>query len=120
MFKILGDIDNVHLIEPLDYESFVFLMNRSYFIVTDSGGVQEEAPALDKPVLVIRKETERQEGVDAGCLRLVGVEEEMILDGIRSLLSDTEEYNIIAASTNPYGDGSSSKIIVSFLKENVK
>jgi UDP-N-acetylglucosamine 2-epimerase (non-hydrolysing) len=120
VFEILGDVNNVHLIEPLDYQSFVFLMNRCYFIITDSGGVQEEAPALNKPVLVIRKETERQEGVDAGCLRLVGVEEEMILDGIRSLLCDIEEYSMMAASTNPYGDGSSSKIIANFLRENIE
>ena len=120
VFEILGDINNVHLIEPLDYESFVFLMNRCYFIVTDSGGVQEEAPAINKPVLVIRKETERQEGVEAGCLRLVGVEKHAILDGIRTLLCDPLEYELMSTSKNPYGNGTSSKKISEFITNELQ
>jgi UDP-N-acetylglucosamine 2-epimerase (non-hydrolysing) len=103
--RILGDARNVHLIEPLDYLPFVYLMERSFFIVTDSGGVQEEAPSLGKPVLVMRDTTERPEAVEAGTVKLVGTDEDAIVAHAMCLLDDPAAYDSMARALNPYGDG---------------
>ncbi len=116
VYRILGGMDRVHLIEPLDYEPFVYLMNRSFFILTDSGGIQEEAPSLGKPVLVMREVTERPEAVEGGTARLVGSKKEDILQGAQKLLDDPEEYRKMASRKNPYGDGKASQKIVDILQ----
>lgn len=103
--RILGDVANVHLIEPLEYLPFVYLMDRSHLIITDSGGVQEEAPSLGKPVLVMRDTTERPEAVDAGTVRLVGTDEELIVAEATRLLDDPTAYEAMSRAHNPYGDG---------------
>jgi len=109
--RILGDAPNVHLIKPLDYLPFVYLMERSHFIVTDSGGVQEEAPSLGKPVLVMRETTERPEAVEAGTVRLVGTDAERIVHEAARLLDDEAAYGEMARALNPYGDGFASQRI---------
>ena len=109
---VLGEIKNITLIEPLDYETFIHIMNVSYLILTDSGGVQEEAPSLGKPVLVMREKTERPEAVAAGTVRLVGMDEEKIFTAVSQLLSDKNEYEKMSHSVNPYGDGQAAKRIV--------
>lgn len=101
----LAGLDRVHLIEPLDVEQMHNLMARSYLVLTDSGGLQEEAPALGKPVLVLRQETERPEAISAGTVRLAGVETDTIVAMARRLLSDPQEYSRMAKAVNPYGDG---------------
>jgi len=116
--RILKEIDNVFLIEPLDYPFLIWIMDKSYFVLTDSGGIQEEAPALGKPVLVLRKVTERQEGVDAGTAKLVGTEFEDIVTGIKTLLEDNLAYSSMAKAINPYGDGNTSKKIVDIVTES--
>jgi len=98
-------INNVHLVEPLPYVEFVAMMNRSSLLLTDSGGVQEEAPSLGKPVLVMRDTTERPEAVDAGTVRLVGTDRRRIIDNVSTLLTDEKAYNAMAKAANPYGDG---------------
>lgn len=114
--ELLGDIDNVKLIAPLPYEAFVWMMNRSKLIITDSGGVQEEAPSLGKPVLVMRDTTERPEAVDAGTVVLVGTNKERIVSEALDLLNNTERYTSMSALHNPYGDGKAAQRIVDFLK----
>jgi UDP-N-acetylglucosamine 2-epimerase (non-hydrolysing) len=104
-FGILGDVERVHLIDPLDVEQMHNLMARCYMVMTDSGGLQEEAPAMGKPVLVMRKETERPEAVAAGTARLAGVTEESVYDAAAELLEDPEAYAKMAKAVNPYGDG---------------
>lgn len=113
--EILGNISNVKLIEPMDYEPFVFLMSKSYLILTDSGGVQEEAPSLGKPVLVMRETTERPEAVDAGTVKLVGSNKRKIVDECSLLIDEPENYSQMSLAHNPYGDGSAAKRIVEFL-----
>jgi len=103
--RLLAGIDNVHLIEPLDYLPFVYLMNRSYLILTDSGGIQEEAPSLGKPVLVMRDTTERPEAVEAGTVKLVGTQVEALTESLKQLLTDDEAYRAMSFAHNPYGDG---------------
>lgn len=103
--RILAGVQNVHLIEPLDYLPFVYLMDQSYLILTDSGGVQEEAPSLGKPVLVMRDTTERPEAVNAGTVKLVGTDLDTILEEAISLLDNKEEYEKMSFAHNPYGDG---------------
>lgn len=103
--RLLNGLDNVHLIEPLDYLPFVYLMSRSYLILTDSGGIQEEAPSLGKPVLVMRDTTERPEAVDAGTVELVGTDVERICERLRVLLTDETTYQRMSQAHNPYGDG---------------
>jgi UDP-N-acetylglucosamine 2-epimerase (non-hydrolysing) len=103
--RLLVDLKNVFLIEPLDYLPFVYLMNKSYVLLTDSGGIQEEAPSLGKPVLVMRDTTERPEAVDAGTVKLVGTEVVRIVTELSSLLSNEETYKIMSFAHNPYGDG---------------
>ena len=115
--KILTGIDNVHLIEPLDYFSFVWLMNQAYIILTDSGGIQEEAPSLGKPVLVMRKTTERTEGIQAGTAKLVGTDSKKIFSEAMNLLHDEKSYKKMARAINPYGDGKAAERIVSILQE---
>jgi UDP-N-acetylglucosamine 2-epimerase (non-hydrolysing) len=110
---------NIHLIEPLDYKHFVGLMARSHLILTDSGGIQEEAPSLGKPVLVMRDTTERPEGVDAGSVKLVGTDEEAITRETQALLDDGALYARMAGRKNPYGDGTAAKQIVSILSETL-
>jgi len=113
---IIKNIKNVHLIEPLDYEPFVYLMNKSYLILTDSGGVQEEAPSLGKPVLVMRDTTERPEAVIAGTVKLVGTDKNLIINETQKLLDNEEEYKKMSMSHNPYGDGKASQRIIDALK----
>ncbi|WP_306766559.1 non-hydrolyzing UDP-N-acetylglucosamine 2-epimerase [Billgrantia desiderata] len=117
--RLLSDIDNVHLIEPLDYLPFVYLMNRAHLILTDSGGVQEEAPSLGKPVLVMRDTTERPEAVDAGTVKLVGTDVERIVTEMHTLLSDKVAYEKMSYAHNPYGDGKACQRILDALA-NIK
>ncbi|MGI6733569.1 MAG: non-hydrolyzing UDP-N-acetylglucosamine 2-epimerase [Anaerovoracaceae bacterium] len=114
--EVLGNTERVHLIQPLHYQPFVNLMAKSYFIITDSGGMQEEAPSLGKPVLVVRKETERPEAVEAGTVKLAGVERENIYALAKELLTDQNAYEAMAKAVNPYGDGKACERIVSILK----
>jgi UDP-N-acetylglucosamine 2-epimerase (non-hydrolysing) len=116
--RILGEgkVKNLHLIEPVDYLPFVFLMNHSYLIITDSGGVQEEAPSLGKPVLVMRETTERPEAVDAGTVRLVGTDRYKIVGEASRLLDNEEAYREMAVAHNPYGDGKAAERILSILR----
>ncbi len=109
---VLGSLERVHLIEPLNYLDFVYLMTKSYIILTDSGGIQEEAPSLGKPVLVTRDKTERPEALAAGTIKLVGTSKAKIFNTITDLLDDSSFYRLMSTSINPYGDGSSSKKIV--------
>jgi UDP-N-acetylglucosamine 2-epimerase (non-hydrolysing) len=115
----LGDCDRIHIIEPLDVLDFHNFLNKSYLILTDSGGIQEEAPSLGKPVLVMRDTTERPEGIQAGVLKLVGTEENVIYDNFKLLLESEEVYSQMANASNPYGDGTASKQIVSILKREL-
>lgn len=115
---LLADIDNVYLIAPQDYLPFVYLMNRSYLILTDSGGIQEEAPSLGKPVLVMRDTTERPEAVQAGTVRLVGTEIAAIEQSVAELLENPDVYAEMAAAHNPYGDGTACQQIIQFLKKS--
>lgn len=108
-FGILGGVDRVHLIEPLDVEELHNAMARSFLVMTDSGGIQEEAPALAKPVLVLRRETERPEAVAAGTVKIAGVDKEVIVKLAKELLDDEEAYNKMAHAANPYGDGEASR-----------
>lgn len=114
--KILSKSKNIHLIEPLSYECFIYMMNKSYFIITDSGGVQEEAPSLGKPVLVMRDSTERPEAVKAGTVKIVGTNIEAIVNESQKFLDNENEYKKMSRAHNPYGDGSASKRIVNFFK----
>jgi len=117
--EILSNISNVHLIEPLEYEPFVYLMSKSHIILTDSGGIQEEAPSLGKPVLVMRDTTERPEAIKAGTVKLVGTNKEIIIKEVTRLLNSKEAYNSMSKSTNPYGDGNACKRVVGFMKEHI-
>ncbi len=113
--RILQGLANVHLIEPLDYLPFVYLMQRSHLILTDSGGIQEEAPSLGKPVLVMRDTTERPEAVTAGTVRLVGTSREEIVNGVSMLMDDAAAYQAMSRAHNPYGDGRACQRIVEAL-----
>jgi len=116
--EILGGISNVYLIKPMEYLSFLFLMEKSYLVLTDSGGIQEEAPSLGKPVLVMRDTTERPEAVDAGTVELVGTDKKTIIEKVNKLISDKMLYEKMSKAHNPYGDGEASKRIVNFLLKN--
>lgn len=118
--RILKDVDNVHLIEPQQYLPFVYLMNRSHIILTDSGGIQEEAPSLGKPVLVMRDTTERPEAVDAGTVKLVGTDVAKITSALNELLADDTAYKEMSRAHNPYGDGNACCSIISALIINGK
>jgi len=115
--EILSGVSNIYLINPLQYEEFIYMMNKSYFIITDSGGVQEEAPSLGKPVLVMRDTTERPEAVEAGTVKLVGTHTETIIKEAQKLLKEESEYEKMSKSHNPYGDGKACERIVNFIKE---
>jgi UDP-N-acetylglucosamine 2-epimerase (non-hydrolysing) len=116
--RFLAGIDNIVLIDPQDYLPFVYLMDKAYLILTDSGGVQEEAPSLGKPVLVMRETTERPEAVDAGTVRLVGTDPAKIVKEVNRLLSDENEYNSMSRAHNPYGDGHACRHILDALKNH--
>ena len=116
VYDLLAGIDNIKLIAPLSYPAFVWLMEKSYLIITDSGGVQEEAPSLGKPVLVMRNTTERPEAVEAGTVLLVGTDPKKIVDEANSLLNDDDAYKKMSALHNPYGDGKACERIVDFIK----
>jgi len=114
--EMLSNISNIYLIKPLDYDAFIYLMRKSYFVITDSGGIQEEAPALGKPVLVMRDTTERPEAVEVGTVKLVGTSKDRIIKESMILLNNKFEYQKMSQTHNPYGDGNASKEIVSYLK----
>ena len=115
--EILGDCDRIRIIEPLDVLDFHNFLNRSYLILTDSGGIQEEAPSLGKPVLVMRDTTERPEGIKAGTLKLVGTNEETIYKEFKTLVENEEEYKKMSHASNPYGDGLACKRIADILEK---
>ncbi|MEW6712122.1 MAG: UDP-N-acetylglucosamine 2-epimerase, partial [Candidatus Riflebacteria bacterium] len=115
--EILANVSNIYLIEPLSYLPFVYLMSRSYLIITDSGGVQEEAPGLGKPVLVMRNTTERPEAVDAGTVRLVGTDRGRIVAATTELLCDEKAYCKMSQAHNPYGDGTACDRISNHLRQ---
>lgn len=114
--KELDGINNVKLLKPLDYELFIWMMQRSYLIITDSGGIQEEAPSLNKPVIVMREFTERQEAVESGAVLLVGNNKERIIKETRRLINDKNHYDKMAAALNPYGDGNAVAKIIDVIK----
>jgi UDP-N-acetylglucosamine 2-epimerase (non-hydrolysing) len=116
---ILRGVDRVHLLEPLEYPKLVWLMARSHLIVTDSGGIQEEAPSLGKPVLVMREVTERPEGIDAGCARLVGNRRDSIVAGVETLLTDAATYQRMSKTANPYGNGTSAQAIYEIIARDL-
>jgi UDP-N-acetylglucosamine 2-epimerase (non-hydrolysing) len=121
VYGLLAELDNVHLIDPLDYLPFVYLMDRSHIILTDSGGIQEEAPSLGKPVLVMRDTTERPEAIDEGTARLVGTNASNIVREVRNLLDSDVEYETMSRAHNPYGDGQASgRIVKAILGESVE
>lgn len=117
VYELLEGIDNIQLIDPLSYPAFVWLMGKSYLIITDSGGVQEEAPSLGKPVLVMRETTERPEAVEAGTVCLVGTDKNKIVTEANRLLNNTEAYSEMSMLHNPYGDGTSCQKIVEFISK---
>ena len=116
VYKVLKDINNIHLIEPLGYEQFVYLLKYSHIVLTDSGGIQEEAPSLGKPVLVMRDTTERPEAVKAGTVEIVGSNCQKIIDGVSKLLDDKKHYQKMSRAHNPYGDGFAASRIVDVLR----
>lgn len=117
---ILNDVDNIHLIEPVNYDEMIFLMDQAYLIMTDSGGIQEEAPSLNKPVIILRDTTERPEGIHAGCSVLAGFKKETIKEVFYSIFHDQEKYRDMATIENPYGDGKATERIAKyFLSQNV-
>lgn len=116
VYELLSHISNIQLIEPLSYPAFVWLMNKSYIIITDSGGVQEEAPSLGKPVLVMRETTERPEAVEAGTVKLVGTNKHKIVEETETLLQNDAKYKTMSLSHNPYGDGKAVERIVDYIK----
>ncbi len=120
VYELLSEVKNIHLIEPLQYEEFIYLMDKSYFIITDSGGVQEEAPSLGKPVLVMRDTTERPEALKAGTVKLVGTDINKIVKYSQLLLNNKEEYELMSKAHNPYGDGKAAQKIKDFLKLKVE
>ena len=117
--KILSDIPNIYLINPLQYEEFIYLMNKSYFIITDSGGIQEEAPSLGKPVLVMRDTTERPEAVAAGTVKLVGCNKTVLFQEAQNLLHDVNAYNTMSKAHNPYGTGQACPRIVDIILNHI-
>lgn len=113
--RTLSDISNIYLLSPLEYDTFILLLNNSYIVLTDSGGVQEEAPSLGKPVLVMREQTERPEAIAAGCVKLVGTDKAKIIAEVNQLLENKETYLKMSKVENPYGDGTAARRIVQFL-----
>jgi UDP-N-acetylglucosamine 2-epimerase (non-hydrolysing) len=119
IFRLLGNHPQIHLIDPVDYPAMIWLMHASYLVMTDSGGVQEEAPTLGKPVLVMRDVTERTEGIDAGTAKLVGTNVAVIVDAATELLSNKAAYDAMANAVNPYGDGTTAIQIIDILKKHL-
>jgi len=119
VYSLLGSINNIRLLEPLDYESFIWLMDSAYCIITDSGGIQEEAPALGKPVLLIRDTTERPEALEAGTVKMIGTNTERIIAETNRLLQDSRVYEQMSTACNPYGDGTACGQIISFMRQHV-
>jgi len=119
VMRILHGIKNVYLLDPLEFPYFIWIMEKSYILLTDSGGIQEEAPSLGKPVLVMREVTERIEGIEAGTAKLVGTEKEKIVSEVSHLLSNRHDYEIMAKTSNPYGDGKSSHRIINIFQEYI-
>ena len=116
VFRLMSNVANIHLIEPLDYLPFVMLMKRCTIVLTDSGGIQEEAPSLGKPVLVMRDTTERPEAVDMGTVKLVSTDTDAIVSNVSTLLTDQASYDVMANAVNPYGDGKACQRIVDAIK----
>ncbi len=119
VMELLSDVKNIYLIAPMQYESFIYLMDKSYFIITDSGGVQEEAPSLGKPVLVMRDTTERPEALEAGTVKLVGTDTALIIKEATTLLTDSSAYEKMSKAHNPYGDGKACEKIVDFFTKSI-
>ncbi|HIQ26997.1 MAG TPA: UDP-N-acetylglucosamine 2-epimerase (non-hydrolyzing) [Sulfurovum sp.] len=119
VLKLLSNIQNIFLISPLEYEPFIYLMSKSYLILTDSGGIQEEAPSLGKPVLVMRDTTERPEAIDAGTVKLVGTNPQNIIDQVTKLIEDKKCYETMRQAHNPYGDGYACEKIVQYIKNKI-
>ena len=117
--ELLSNISNIKLVEPFQYQEFVYLMSRSYLILTDSGGIQEEAPSLGKPVLVMRGTTERPEAVEAGTVKLIGSDQDNIIKEVQKLLNDNSEYQKMSKAHNPYGKGNASEKILNILKDSL-
>ncbi|MGB0424903.1 MAG: non-hydrolyzing UDP-N-acetylglucosamine 2-epimerase, partial [Flavobacteriales bacterium] len=117
VYELLGECKNIHLVNPLSYPTFIWMMNKSYMIITDSGGVQEEAPSLGKPVLVMRDTTERPEAVESGTVILVGTDPKRIVDEANELINNTARYEKMSELNNPYGDGTSAIQTLNFIKE---
>ena len=113
--RLLNDLDNIFLIEPQQYLPFCYLMDRASIILTDSGGIQEEAPSFGKPVLLMRDMTERPEAIEAGTVRLVGTDKDVIVDQVNRLLTNIAEYEKFSCVHNPYGDGNAAQRIIDFL-----
>lgn len=116
VYELLASYKNVHLIDPQQYLPFVFMMSHGYLVLTDSGGIQEEAPGLGKPVLVMRDTTERPEAVDAGTVKLVGTDKDLIIKEVSELIENSKSYAMMSKAHNPYGDGKASKIIINKIK----
>ena len=116
---LLSNIRNIKLLEPFQYEEFVYLMSRSYLILTDSGGIQEEGPSLGKPVLVMRDTTERPEAVEAGTVKLIGSDQDNIIKEVQRLLDDNTEYKKMSKANNPYGNGKASVKILNILRDKL-
>lgn len=119
VYSLLNNEEKIHLISPLEYQDFIAVMKDAALLLTDSGGVQEEAPSLGKPVLVLRQTTERPEAVEAGVAKLIGTDSDTIVEQVGLLLNDQDEYMVMAQASNPFGDGTASKQIVSVLKERL-
>jgi UDP-N-acetylglucosamine 2-epimerase (non-hydrolysing) len=118
--RILSNIDRIELLNPLPYTDFIWLLMQSHLVISDSGGVQEEVPSLNIPVLVMRKNTERPEGVEAGCAKLVGVERASIVRGTQELLENSDLYHQMATTSNPYGDGNASSKIADRMERTIR
>jgi UDP-N-acetylglucosamine 2-epimerase (non-hydrolysing) len=118
VFELIADVQNIHLIEPLEYEPFIYLLKHCYLVLTDSGGLQEEAPSLGKPVLVMRDVTERPEAVDAGTVKLVGANASNIIREVSRLLADSHAYKQMSMAHNPYGDGQAAGRILTALRKS--
>jgi len=116
----LSDHDRIHLCDPVDYQRLIWLLDKSYLVLTDSGGIQEEGPALGKPVLVMREVTERPEGVDAGTAKLVGSDRELIISEATRLLNDKSAYESMSKAVSPYGDGTTAKQVVDIYRSLFK
>ena len=116
--ELIGGVDNIKLISPIDYEKFLFLLKKSYIVLTDSGGIQEEAPSLGKPVLVTREVTERPEGVEAGTVKLVGTDKKILIQEINKLFDDPSYYKSFSKVSNPYGDGNAASRIIEVIRSS--